>query len=315
MSIKVFVDGSAGTTGLQINERLKKHGNVEILSIPNELRKCALTRRKYLNEADIAFLCLPDNASREAVSMISGSTRVIDTSTAFRTNERFVYGFPELDKNQRDKIKNSDRITVPGCHATGFTASVHPLIFGGIIAADYPLCCQSITGYSGGGKSLIAKYKQNRLNSISLKSPRFYALDLTHKHLPEMQKINSLSSPPLFTPIVADFYNGMLVSLPLSRSLLSKKLDAKEIHAYYEEYYKDELFVKVLPFGAKEYLDEGFLDATKCNETNMLEIIVFGHGDQILVISRLDNLGKGASGAAIQCMNIMAGFEENMGLT
>lgn len=315
MSIKVFVDGSEGTTGLQINERLKKHGGVEILEIPQEYRKDINVRKEFLNSADIAFLCLPDTASREAVSLINNdTTKVIDASTAFRTDDNFVYGFPELDKNQREKIRNSKRIANPGCHATGFTALIHPLTAGSILGSDYPLSCTSISGYSGGGKKLIAKYEDNRDDSISMKSPRFYALGLKHKHLPEMQKLNGLSFPPVFTPVVGDFYNGMLVSVPLRRTLLNKKLDAKELCTYYSEYYNGEQFIRVLPFGSDEYLDSGFLDATSNNGTNMLDILVFGHDDEIFVVSRLDNLGKGASGAAVQNMNILAGFEENKGL-
>jgi len=314
MKYKVFVDGQEGTTGLEINERLSKQPDIELIKISSELRKDNAERAKLLNLADIVFLCLPDEAARQAVSLVTNpNTRIIDASTAHRTQAGWVYGFAELDREQRDKIRASKRIAVPGCYATGFTAAVHPLRVSGVLSAGYPLCCNAVSGYSGGGKKLIEKYEQGRDDSITLKSPRFYALGLSHKHLPEMAIINGLEAPPLFTPIVGDFKQGMLVSLPLSRKLLDKKLDACEIHALYRDYYKGERFISVMPFG-EEPLDGGFLDATGCNGTNRLEIFVFGHDDKILIISRLDNLGKGASGAAVQCMNIVLGQDEGIGL-
>lgn len=316
MKYKVFVDGSEGTTGLKINERLISHEFIEILKIPDELRKDVNTRKEFINNSDIAILCLPDAAAKEAVSLAENkSTRIIDASTAHRTAETFAYGFPELSEKHKEDIKKAKFVTVPGCHATGFTAAVYPLITGGIMGKDCPLVCQSVTGYSGGGKALIEKYEKNRTDDISLKSPQFYALSLMHKHLPEMQKINGLASPPLFTPIVGDFYNGMNVSLPLNSKLLNKKMSAKDIHSFLSDYYAGQTFIKVMPFGGEGALVNGFLDATSCNGTNRLEIFVFGHNEQILIISRLDNLGKGASGAAIQCMNIMLGIKENTALT
>lgn len=313
--IKVFVDGHSGTTGLKIDERLSKRTDIELLTADPEKHREISERKRLLNEADLAFLCLPDTASREDVSLIENpKTRVIDTSTAFRTALDWVYGFPELEPGQNEKIKNAAKVAVPGCHATGFNAAVHPLVYGGILGKDYPLCCQSVSGYSGGGKKLIAQYESDSEITDALKSPRFYSLALSHKHLPEMMKINGLHKVPLFTPIVGNFYEGMLVSLPLCRDMLKKPMDARQINSYYKQYYINKQFIEVIPFGGGNALDGGFLDACGCNGTNRLQIFVFGHDDEILVVSRLDNLGKGASGAAVQCMNIMIGADEGMGL-
>lgn len=315
MKYKVFVDGEAGTTGLEINSRLQNRSDIELLKIDPALHRDKNERKRLLNSADIVFLCLPDDASREAVSLVTNEhTKIIDASTAHRTNDDWVYGWPEMSREQREKIKKSKRVAVPGCHATGFNAAVHPLAAGGILPADYPICSTSVSGYSGGGKKLIAAYEQTRVGDEAMRSPRYYALALKHKHLPEMMKVNGLKFPPVFTPLVGNFYRGMLVSLPLQRRLLSKDMSAKDVYNYYKEYYKDEKFIKVMPFGGENCLDGGFLGADGCNGTNRLEIFVFGHDDQILVMSRLDNLGKGASGAAVQCMNIMLGAYECTGL-
>jgi N-acetyl-gamma-glutamyl-phosphate reductase len=315
MKHKVFVDGEAGTTGLEINGRLLSRDDIELLKIDPALHRDINERQKLLNAADIAFLCLPDVASREAVSLVTNDqTRIIDASTAFRCDDNWVYGFPELNPTQREKIRDSKRVCVPGCHATGFNAAVYPLISGGILPTDYPICCTSVSGYSGAGKTLIEKYEVSRRDDPKMLYPRYYALGLAHKHLPEIIKINSLKFTPVFTPLVGKFYRGMLVSLPLQKRLLSKDIDAKGIHQYYKNYYKGENFIKVMPFGGEDCFDEGFLGADGCNGTNNLEIFVFGHDEQIFVMSRLDNLGKGASGAAVQCMNIMLGIDEGTGL-
>ncbi len=315
MKYKVFVDGQEGTTGLKINERLANRTDIDILKIEPERRKDPEARRILLNEADIAFLCLPDAASRESASLVtSNKTRIIDASTAHRTDPNWTYGIPELSKNQRALIGDSHRVAVPGCHATGFTMALYPLIKEGIVPKDYPITCHSITGYSGGGKKLIEKYEAAGINKKDLESPRFYALSLTHKHIPEMQKINGLLFPPLFTPIVGDFYQGMVVAVPLLTRLLNKKITAKEVQEMLASYYTSERFVSVIPYESENYLDNGYLDATKCNNTNRVEIFVFGHSEQILLLSRLDNLGKGASGAAVQNMNIMLGLDEGTGL-
>jgi N-acetyl-gamma-glutamyl-phosphate reductase len=315
LKYKVFVDGEAGTAGLEIGSRLAKRDDIELLKIDPALRRDMNERKKLLNAADLAFLCLPDAASREAVSLVTNSeTRVIDASTAFRTDPSWVYGWPEMNGGQREKIRNSKRVSVPGCHATGFNAAVYPLAAGGILPSDYPLSAASVSGYSGGGKKLIGAYEDTRLGDPAMLSPRYYALTLSHKHLPEMVKVNGLEYEPVFMPLVGNFYRGMLVSLPLQKRLLNKNIDAAGVWNYYKKYYKDEKFIKVMPFGGGDCLDGGFLGADGCNGTNRLEIFVFGHDEQILVMSRLDNLGKGASGAAVQCMNIMLGFDESTGL-
>jgi N-acetyl-gamma-glutamyl-phosphate reductase len=319
MKYKVFVDGREGTTGLKLHERLALQPDIELLNIEEARRKDTAERARLINEADVVFLCLPDAASIEAVSLVKNeNTRIIDTSTAFRCDDGWVYGFPELGYGQWGRIKASKRVAVPGCHATGFTAAVFPLRKEGVIPGDYFLCATSVSGYTGGGKKLIEKYEQGRSSDpdvdIRMKSPQFYALGLKHKHIPEMVKINDLLQPPLFTPIVGDFSRGLLVSVPLSRRLLKVGMDAAALHDYYSHYYEGEQFVKVMPLGGGGSLDGGYLDATGCNGTNRLELFVFGEGDRLLVIARLDNLGKGASGAAVQCMNIMLGQDEATGL-
>lgn len=315
MVYKIFVDGQEGTTGLKINERLEQRNDIEILHINEEKRKDPLERSKLLNEADIAFLCLPDTAARESVSLVQNkSTRIIDASTAHRTTNEWAYGLPELSQAQRAAVEGSKRVSVPGCYATGFNVLLYPLIREGIISADYPVSCHAVSGYSGGGKKLIEKYEGDSTDKKSIESPCFYSLALSHKHIPEMQKISGLDRAPLFTPIVSGYYQGMTVAVPLHRELLSKKLTAAEIQEFFAEYYKGQRFINVIPFDSDNYLDNGFLFATGCNGTNRLDIFVFGNNSQILLVSRLDNLGKGASGAAIQNMNIMLGLEEDKGL-
>ncbi len=313
---KIFVDGREGTTGLQIEERLLSHGHVELLMIDPALRKDTEARKKLINQSDVTFLCLPDGAAKEAVSLIENdTTRVIDASTAHRTNPDWAYGLPELSESHRRKIAASKRVAVPGCHASGFITAVYPLLAGGLLSPDFPVCAQSVTGYSGGGKKLIARYESNdRKMGDSLCSPGFYALGLRHKHLPEMQAVCGLSSPPVFTPILGDFYKGMTVAVPLTVKSLKKPLTAKELSEYYADYYKGSRFVKVLPHGDDSNFEEGVFHATACNDTNRLEILVCGHEEQVVVLSRLDNLGKGSSGAAVQCMNLMLGLPEDTGL-
>lgn len=316
MKYKIYVDGQEGTTGLKINERLSGRTDIEILKIASEKRKDIEARRALLNEADIVFLCLPDDASREAVSLVENKkTRIIDASTAFRTHEDWTYGLPELSKEQRELIHKSSRVANPGCHATGFNLAVYPLIKAGIIPKTYPITAYSVTGYSGAGKKMIALYEESDEDTKKkLESPRFYSLNLTHKHLPEMKKVCELNNDPLFTPIIGDFYKGMLVSIPLIAPMLNKKVTAKDVQEIMANHYASEHFVKVIPFDSAANLDNGFLNATECNDTNKAEIFVFGRDEQILVISRFDNLGKGASGAAVQNMNIMLGIDEKVGL-
>lgn len=313
MEYKIFVDGQEGTTGLKIHEYLSKISSVEVVTIESEMRKDNDARRAILNEVDLVFLCLPDSASRESVTMVSNKkTKIIDASTAFRTNSAWTYGLPELHKNQRNRIQNSSRVSVPGCHATGFILATHPLVAEGIIPRDYPASCYSLTGYSGGGKKLISEYQNS--NREQLFAPRHYALNLNHKHLPEMQLYSGLNSAPIFTPIVGNYYQGDAVTIPLFPRMFTKNVTARDIQEVLASYYKDERFIRVMPYESEAYLEDGFFNLMQCNNTNYFDIFVFGHKDEILLVSRFDNLGKGASGAAIQNMNIMLGFEEGLGL-
>lgn len=315
MVYKIFVDGQEGTTGLKINERLEKRNDIIILNIDPEKRKDQKERSKLLNEADIAFLCLPDQAAIESVSLIDNdSTRVIDASTAHRTDPAWAYGLPELSSAHRENIIRSKKVSVPGCYATGFNTIMYPLVNSGIVPPDYPVTCHAISGYSGGGKKLIEKYEGGKADKKSIESPVFYALGLKHKHIPEMLKVSGLSHTPLFSPIVSGFYQGMTVAVPLYPGLLTRSFTAERIHNFFAEYYAGQRFIKVMPLNAESCLDNGFLPADACNGTNMLELFVFGNSDHILLISRLDNLGKGASGAAVQNMNIMLGLDEGTGL-
>ncbi|MBN1382850.1 MAG: N-acetyl-gamma-glutamyl-phosphate reductase [Deltaproteobacteria bacterium] len=310
----VFIDGQEGTTGLKIHERLIARKDIKILEIPSQDRKNTEIKKKFYDQADIVLLCLPDDAAREAVAMIDNSrTKIIDSSTAFRTAGDWTYGIPELNPEQRSKIKQSKRVTNPGCHATGFIMALYPLIRQGIVPLDYPVAAYSLTGYSGGGKKLIGVYEGN-VDKDEFNGPRHYALSLKHKHLPEMQKITGLKYPPMFLPIVGNFYQGMVVSIPLETRLLPKKIAASDVWEILAEYYGTENFVRVIPLEADAFLDNGFLSPTECNQTNRIDIFVFGNEKQVLLASRLDNLGKGASGAAVQNMNIMLGVEESVGL-
>jgi N-acetyl-gamma-glutamyl-phosphate reductase len=316
MTYKVFIDGRHGTTGLKIDERLAGRSDVTILSIPEDQRKDVTVKARYINDADIVFLCLPDAASRESVALLAPantSTRFLDASTAHRTDPDWVYGLPELSVEHRDKIRRAQKVAIPGCHASGFIMLVQPLVAAGIIPADHPLTTYSVTGYTGGGKEMIASYEEPAQLGDNMKSPRFYALGLQHKHLPEMQAIAGLNHQPLFTPIVGNFAQGMVVSVPLLPHSLNQTVTPQDLHDFYSKHYADQTFVKVMP-QTSDVLENGFLPATACNGTNRAEIFVFGHNDQILLACRLDNLGKGASGAAIQCMNIMLGVDESTGL-
>jgi len=314
MKKTVFVDGQHGTTGLQIHERLRGRKDIEVIEIPEEKRKDPGTKKKLLNEADIVFLCLPDDAARESVGLVKNSSvGIIDGSTAHRTAEGWVYGLPELKKGQRDLIKKSKRITVPGCHATGFVSMLYPLVAQGIVGADYPVSCHAVAGYSGGGKTMIADYERPGAPAY-IKTPRPYSLALNHKHVPEMTKVVGLARPPIFAPTVVDVYNGEIISIPLVASYLKKRLSAGDIRAVLAEYYHGEPFIRVMPYPADDFLKNGFMTFTDCNGTNNLDIFVFGDQDRILLSARFDNLGKGASGAAIQNMNLWLGLPETTGL-
>jgi len=317
MTWKVFIDGRHGTTGLKIDERLARRGEIELLSIPEDQRKDPAAKAGVINSADVVFLCLPDAASRESVALLAPgntTTRFLDASTAHRTHPDWTYGLPELDPGQRERIRQSRKVAIPGCHASGFIMLLHPLVSAGIVPADHPLTTFSVTGYSGGGKEMIASYEQPATLPDSMKSPRLYALGLKHKHLPEMQAICGLAHAPLFSPVVGNFAQGMVVAVPLLPRTLPKAATPQSLQTFFADYYRGETFVKAMPFESAPLLDHGFLPATACNDTDRAEIFVLGHADQILLASRFDNLGKGASGAAIQCMNLMLGLDEECGL-
>lgn len=304
---KVFIDGSAGTTGLRIFERLSSRDDVEIVLLPDDKRKDPVARKQALNGVDVAFLCLPDDAAREAVAMVENpNVTVIDASTAHRTLPDWAYGFPELSSAHEEKVLASKRIAVPGCHASGFIALVYPLIEKGLMKKDVRLTCHSITGYSGGGKKMIAEYEEEGRDEL-LGAPRQYALKQTHKHLKEMQAISTLETQPIFCPIVADFYSGMTVTVPLFKEDLQGTVD--DIKAVYKEKYQGEI-VKYEENVAKD----GFLSGLAQSKKDGMRITVEGNDDRILLIASYDNLGKGASGAAIECMNLALGFPRTKGL-
>ncbi len=308
---KVFIDGSAGTTGLKIFERFQNRADLELLTIPEADRKNLDARIAKVCEADISFLCLPDAASREICEQLPQTVRLLDTSTAHRTLPDWVYGLPELSKERRAAVAAANRVAVPGCHATGFITLAAPLVSMGIAAPDYPFTAHSVTGYSGGGKSMIAAYEaEDRPNTYN--SPRQYALGQKHKHLPEMQKIAGLAYPPVFNPIVADYFSGMVVTVPLHMRLLQKPMTPEDVTKAFADYYGGQRFIHVMPYG--QLPEDGTMDANSLAGTNDLEIYIVGTAEQIVLISRFDNLGKGASGAAVQCMNLMLGLPEDTGL-
>ena len=301
---KVFIDGSAGTTGLRIADRLAGRSDIELVRLPEELRKSAEARKDALHSADIAFLCLPDAAAVEAVALAQGSkVKIIDTSTAHRTNDAWAYGFAELSDAHRAAIQNSSRVANPGCHASGFIASVYPLVARGIIPADFPLTAYSLTGYSGGGKSLIAEYEDENRDPRH-ESHRIYGTTLKHKHLPEMKKICGLSQNPVFSPILGDFYEGM------ATTILLPGFDANRVWEHLAAHYEGQKLVSVAPLGG----DESVLYASAFAGKDSMRITVSGHESQTMVTALFDNLGKGASGAAIQNMNILLGVDETTGL-
>ena len=309
---KIFIDGSEGTTGLRIYERFEKREDIELISIASELRKDVEERKRLINASDITFLCLPDAAARESVSLVENpKVRVIDTSTAHRTEAGWAYGFPELSKAHEEAVRNGKRVAVPGCHATGFISLVYPLIAGGLLAADYPVTAFSLTGYSGGGKKMIAEYEAESRHK-DLSAPREYALTQQHKHLKEMKKITGLSREPLFSPIVADYYSGMLVSVPLYTEFLKKYKNPQAMQGYFAEYYKDKKFIRVE--NGTEELYGGMLSGVSLSGWDGLKVYITGNEERLVLSAQFDNLGKGASGAAIQCLNIMLGCEEEKGL-
>lgn len=302
---KVFIDGREGTTGLRIIERLEGRDDIELMLIDEALRKDPTERKKYLNNCDVAFLCLPDAAAIEAVSMIENdAVRVIDTSTAHRTNEEWVYGFPELKSEIKNALPTAKRVAVPGCHASGFVAIVSPLRQAGIIDKDARLTCFSLTGYSGGGKKMIAEYKSEKTDELY--SPRIYALSQEHKHLREMAAICELENAPVFSPIVDDYYSGMLVTVPFFGCDVKGGIEA--VKKAYLDKYKDSVFVRVCE------ADSAMLGSNNLSGNDTMQIFICGNEERFTVSARFDNLGKGASGAAVECMNIMLGFDQATGL-
>jgi N-acetyl-gamma-glutamyl-phosphate reductase len=313
MTYRVFVDGQEGTTGLRIHEYLARRPDIEVLRIDPALRKDAAERSRLLNAADVAFLCLPDAAAREAVQLVRNArTCLIDASSAHRTAATWAFGLPELVPEQRERIRASKRIANPGCHASAFILLLRPLVDAGWVPRDAAVSAHSLTGYSGGGNRMIEQYRAG--GDPRLASPRPYALSLTHKHLPEMTVHGGLSAVPIFMPIVANFYQGLAVSVPLHPSQLKSHATPADLHAALAQRYADEPFVRVMPLRDPDTLAEGFFDVQACNGTNRVDVFVFANESQVVLTARLDNLGKGASGAALQSMNLHLGLDEALGL-
>ena len=313
MKTKVFIDGSEGTTGLRINERFQKRDDIELLHINPELRKDPEERKKMMHASDITFLCLPDEAARESAALAENEDVVIiDASTAHRTEEGWAYGFPELSDAHKTAIKEGKRVAVPGCYATGFISLVYPLITGGILPKDYPVSSFAISGYSGAGKRTIVAYESTD-RPKELSAGREYALTQQHKHLREMKKITGLARTPLFSPIIDDYYSGMVVSVQLYADMLTKRMAPESLLDYYAEYYQNKQFIQVST-ADDEIAASGFLAGNGLSGWDGLKIYVTGNEERIVVSSQFDNLGKGASGAAIQCMNIILGCDEAKGL-
>ena len=321
MTTLAFVDGQEGTTGLRIHEMLARRADVEVLRIAPDRRKDAAERARLLNAADVAFLCLPDTAAREAVSLVHNPhTCVIDASTAHRTLPGWAYGLPELAPDQRSKLRAAKRIANPGCHASAFILLLRPLVDAGLVPANALLSATSISGYSGGGKKLIEQYEAGAVvtsagvTDARLQSPRPYGLNLAHKHLPEMMAHTGLTQAPVFLPMVGNFYKGLAVTVPLHLSQLRAGTTAAAVQQILTDRYAGERFVTVMPLGDPATLEEGFFNVQACNDSNRCELFVFGHAQQVVLMSRLDNLGKGASGAAVQSMNVHLGLDEALGL-
>jgi N-acetyl-gamma-glutamyl-phosphate reductase len=313
MSARVFIDGEAGTTGLQIRERLEGRRDIALVSIDPAKRKDADERKRLLNSVDAVILCLPDEAAREAVSLIENdAVKVIDASTAYRTAPGWTYGFPEMSKDQRAKIAGSRRISNPGCYPTGFIALVRPLVEAGIIPRDWPLSVNAVSGYSGGGKAMIAEFENSGAPEYTSVPFRIYAMAQKHKHVPEMQKYAGLARAPIFAPSVGRYYKGMIVEVPLALQVLPRPPKLADVHAALADAYAGERFVEVASLAEAAALKT--LDPEGLNGTNKLKLFVFGHDGEARLVALLDNLGKGASGAAVQNLNIALGLEEGAGL-
>ncbi len=314
MSVKIYIDGQEGTTGLKILERFEGRNDIELLRISEDKRKDSQERARLINMSDYTFLCLPDDAAREAVSFADNDhVRIIDASTAHRTNPDWAYGFPELSPEHREKIAKSNRVAVPGCYASGFASIVYPLVNHGIISDEFPVFAYATSGYSGAGKKAIAVY-EGEDKPFEYGSPRQYALSQQHKHLPEMQAVSGLKYKPMFNPIICDYFSGMVVSVPIQTRLLGNGVTAKQVQEMYAEHYKDAKLVEVMPLMSEDEQKSFFLASNTLSGQNKIQVFVFGNDEQMLLCSRLDNLGKGASGAAVQCLNIMMGIDETVGL-
>lgn len=313
MKHRVFVDGQEGTTGLRIHEYLARRDDIELLRIDSDKRKDTAMRAELLNAADVAFLCLPDAAARDAVALVRNpKTCLIDAGTAHRTDPAWVFGLPELAPGQREKIRASKRIANPGCHALSFIVLLRPLLDAGLVKRDAAISATSISGYSGGGKKMIEQYEA--ANDPKLGSPRPYSLKFAHKHLPEMTAHTGLQSPPLFMPVVANYYKGLAVSVPLHMSQLDTGVTGAVLHRTYEQRYRGEPFIRLQPMPSDMHPASEYFDVQGCNDTNRVDIFVFSSSSQALLIARLDNLGKGASGSAVQAMNVHLGLDETLGL-
>ena len=313
MSYRIFVDGQEGTTGLRIHEMLARRGDVEVLRIAPELRKDAAERARLLNSADVAFLCLPDDAAREAAALVTNpGTCLIDASTAHRTVPGWTYGLPELAPGQRQALRTAKRIANPGCHASAFILLLRPLVDAGLVPAGLGVSATSVTGYSGGGKKMIEQYQAG--GDPQLTAPRQYGLTLGHKHLPEMAAHTGLVNKPVFMPYVGNFYKGLAVSVPLHLSQLAPGADGAALQRALARHYEGEAFVRVMPLADPATLQSGFFDVQACNDTNRADLFVFANAQQVVLVCRLDNLGKGASGAAVQAMNVHLGLPEGLGL-
>ncbi len=314
MAVKVFIDGKEGTTGLRIYERLADRDDLEVLTLPEDLRKDPSARKDAIHAADIAILCLPDAAARESVMLAEGSkARILDTSTAHRVLPGWAYGFAELSPAHRENIVNGHRVAVPGCHASGFVSLVTPLVKAGLLPESAALSCFSLTGYSGGGKKMIAQYEGSE-RSGDLNSPRQYGLTQVHKHVPEMTHVPGLTVPPIFAPIVADFYSGMEVTVPLHASQLNCKDPVHDVTECLKKHYAASPIVKVLDPEETAELG-GFIPANALSGKDGMQLMVLGNNERIQLVSLFDNLGKGSSGAALQCLNLMTGAAETLGLT
>lgn len=314
MKYKVFIDGKEGTTGLKIFERFEKRNDIEIITIDDDKRKDPVEKAKLINASDFTFLCLPDAAAIESAALCTNpATKIIDASTAHRINPAWAYGFPELDKSFRDKIIDSHRVAVPGCYASGSNAILYPLVKSGIMPKDYPVVIHAVSGYSGAGKKAIAQYEAEG-RDIGLDSPRLYALTQQHKHLPEIKVMSGLDFEPIFNPYVCDYFQGMTVTVGLHARLLTKKVTAKDVWEMFSNHYEGTNFIKVAGFMGEGTLPEQFIPANTLANTNEMQIFVYGNDDRIMITTRFDNLGKGASGAAVQCMNILMGIDETTGL-